>query len=195
MVMVSRQLHIVFLSLFISVFFSSSSYANNDGGDKENTQEPEKVNWMSFEEAIAKSKTNPKKFFIDVYTDWCGWCKVMDRQTFSHPQIARYLNEKYYAIKLDAEQKEDIIFQGRTFKFVPSGRKGYHQLAASLVNNQLSYPTVVFLDEKYRILSPVPGFRKPVEMDIILKYFGENNYLETKWEEFSASYESSIVTQ
>src|SRR4249920_756491 len=53
------------------------------------------VKWMSFEQAVEKSKTEKRKIFIDVYTDWCGWCKVMDKNTFSEAQVAKILNEKF----------------------------------------------------------------------------------------------------
>src|SRR5438045_724912 len=95
------------------------------------------VKWMSFEEAVAKSKTEKRKIFIDVFTDWCGWCKVMDKNTFPDPEIAKLLNEKFYPVKFDAEQTADVVFRGSTFKFVSQGNRGYHQLAAALLNNQL----------------------------------------------------------
>ncbi|HNT51001.1 MAG TPA: DUF255 domain-containing protein, partial [Cyclobacteriaceae bacterium] len=94
------------------------------------------VKWMTFEEAVEKSKTEKRKIFIDVYTDWCGWCKVMDKNTFTDPKIASLLNEKFYAVKFDAEQTADVNFRGTTFKFVPYGNKGSHQLAMALLNNQ-----------------------------------------------------------
>src|SRR5260370_42057313 len=98
------------------------------------------VKWMSFEEAVEKSKTEKRKIFIDVFTDWCGWCKVMDKNTFPDPEIARILNENYYPVKFNAEQTGDVAFRGATFKFIAQGNRGYHQLAAALLNNQMSYP-------------------------------------------------------
>src|SRR6187455_2873333 len=76
------------------------------------------VKWMTFEEALQKSKKEKRPVFIDVYTDWCGWCKVMDKNTFNDPQVSKLLNEKFYAVKFNAEQTEDVVFQGTTFKFV-----------------------------------------------------------------------------
>lgn len=148
------------------------------------------VKWMTFEEAVAKSKTSKRPIFIDVYTDWCGWCKVMDKNTFSDPNVARLLNENFYAVKFDAEQKEDVVFNGNTFKFVPSGAKGYHQLAAALLNNQLSYPTVVFLTENFEMIQPLPGYRKAPEFHKIAQFIGEGHYKTTKWEEWEKKYSS-----
>ena len=148
------------------------------------------VNWMSFEEAVEASKVEKKKIFIDVYTDWCGWCKVMDKNTFNQETVAAYLNENFYAVKLDGEQKEDITFRGTTFKFVPSGRKGYHQLAAALLNNQLSYPTVVFLDEDFNMLQPLKGYQKPDFFYKVMSFIGEEHYKKTEWKEYEKSYVS-----
>jgi thioredoxin-related protein len=153
-------------------------------------QEPGTVKWMSFEEAVSKGKKEKKKIFIDVYTDWCGWCKVMDRQTFSDPEVARLLNEEFYPVKFDAEQKEDVVFDGHTFKYVASGKGGYHELAAALLQNKLSYPTVVFLNEEFQMIQPLPGFRKAEEFHKIVKFIGEDHYKSTSFDDFQKTYES-----
>lgn len=147
----------------------------------------QEINWISFEEAVAKTKKdgNTKKVFIDVYTDWCGWCKKMDKDTFQNPQVAEYMQENFLMVKFNAEGKEPIDFDGRTFEFVPSGRRGYHQLAAALLKNRLSYPTVVFLDENMKMLSPVPGYQRVDPFMQIARYFGENIYKEKDWKTYS----------
>ena len=145
------------------------------------------IKWMTWEEAVQKAGTDaqPKKMFIDVYTDWCGWCKKMDRDTFGNPEVAAYMDENFYMVKLDAEQKEPIEFRGKTFNFVASGRRGYHELAAALLQGRMSYPIVVFLDEEIKMLSPVPGYQKPDAFLKIARYFGENIYRDTSWEAYS----------
>jgi len=148
------------------------------------------VHWMTFEQAVEKAKTEKRKIFIDVYTDWCGWCKVMDRKTFTDPNVAKLLNEKFYAVKFNAEQRDDVKFHETTFKFVENGRSGYHQLAAALLNNQLSYPTVVFLDEDFKMIQPLPGYREAAEFHKIAQFIGEGHYKTEKWEDFQATYKS-----
>lgn len=159
-------------------------------------QEGGPVKWMTFEEAVAKAKVEKRKLFIDVYTDWCGWCKVMDKNTFSDPVIAKLLNEKFYPVKLDAEQTADIVFNGTTFKFVPYGNKGTHQLAAALLNNQLSYPTVTFLEEDFTAVYPIPGYRKPEEFHPLLIFFAENHHKKgaDQYAEFLKTYKSPYAT-
>lgn len=139
------------------------------------------VEWMTIEQALEKSKTEKRKIFVDVYTDWCGWCKVMDRETFSDPEVARVLNEKFYPVKLNAEtKKEDVVIHGTTFKFVEtSPGKGVHQLAVALLQNQLSYPTVVFLSEDFGMISPMPGFKKPEEFHVSLSFVASDAFKRT----------------
>lgn len=151
----------------------------------------QEVTWLTWNEAasLAETDKNPKKIFVDVYTDWCGWCKKMDKDTFQNADVAAYMEEKFYMVKLDGEGKEPIEFKGKTYNFVPQGRKGYHEFAAALMQGKLSYPTTIFLDEKMNMLSPVPGYQKPTPFLNIAKYFGDNIYLEKDWKTYSAKVE------
>ena len=144
---------------------------------------------MSWEDAatLAAQKGNTKKIFVDVYTDWCGWCKRMDKDTFQNPEVAAYMNENFLMVKLDGEQKEAIEYKGTTYNFVAQGRNGYHELAAALLQGRMSYPTVVFLDENMQMLSPVPGYQKPQPFLRIARYFGDNIYKEKDWQTYSQS--------
>lgn len=148
----------------------------------------QEVKWLSWDEAakLAETEKNPKKIFIDVYTDWCGWCKKMDKDTFQNAKVAEYMSKNYYMVKLDGEGKEPIVFRGKTFKFVPSGRNGYHEFAAALMQGKMSYPTTIFLDEKMNMLSPVPGYQKPEPFLKIAKYFGEDIHKEKDWNTYDS---------
>ena len=147
----------------------------------------DKIKWMTFEEAVKLNETQPKKIFIDVYTDWCGWCKKMDQTTFIDKDIVTYMNENFYAVKFDAEQSESIEFMGHTFiNPNPMGaRKGTHQLAAALLQGKMSYPSYVFMNENNQLLTIVPGYAEAKAFLPILKFIGSNAYLTTTWEEFS----------
>ncbi len=147
----------------------------------------QEVQWMSWDEAVARSveDKSPKKIFVDVYTDWCGWCKKMDKDTFQNAEVAAYMADTFYMVKFDGEGKHPIDFKGKTYKFIPSGRSGYHELAAALMQGRLSYPTVIFLDEQFNMLSPVPGYQKPEPFLNIARYFGDNIFKNTDWKTYS----------
>lgn len=172
-----------FISLLLTTFLYYGIYFNTY------TQ----VKWYTIEEAIEKNKKEPRKIVIDVYTDWCGWCKVMDKNTFSNAIIAEYLNKKFYPVKFNAEQTADVKIGDKVFKYVQSGMRGYHELAAALLQGQLSYPSVVFLDENLGLIYISRGYVQAQQFDMISKYIGENYYKSIKWEEFTNNYKSPIV--
>ena len=141
------------------------------------------IKWMSFEEAVEKNKTEPKKMFIDVYTHWCGWCKRMDATTFQDPNVVDYMNKNFHAVKLDAETRDTIHFQGYDFIYRAENRA--NDIAVSLLNKRMSYPTTVFLDESVSILSPVPGYLTAEQIIPVLRFYGENIYKTKTWENYS----------
>jgi len=170
------------------IFISSISWFGN-----KNAEPKKEIEWMTFEEAMEAQKKKPKKILIDVYTDWCGYCKKMDKTTFRNKEIVKYLNKNYYAVKLNAEQKETITVDGKEFLFREDyGRRGIHELAYALAtkNDRIGYPTFVFLDESSERLDVIPSFLKPEQMHQILSFFGEDIYKETEWTEFIENYKS-----
>ncbi|HBH49850.1 MAG TPA: thioredoxin [Bacteroidales bacterium] len=148
------------------------------------------VKWHTIEEAVELNKTNPRKIMIDVYTDWCKWCKVMEKNTFMQPVVADYLNENFYAVKFNAEQREDVNILGTTFKFVSQGGRGSHQLAAAL--GATGYPYVVFLDENMNIITSLPGYTKAPQFDKVMNYINGEHYKELAFDAWSATYTSPL---
>lgn len=148
------------------------------------------IEWHSFAEAYMMSKKKPKKIFIDVYTDWCGWCKKMDRETFQDPETAKYMQKHFYCVKLNAETKDTIVIDD-TVKFVnsnPKGKGGNNQLAVDLLRGKMSYPSYVFLDEKKQYLTMIPGYYSAENFAPFIHYFGDNAYLTTKWEDYQSGF-------
>ena len=152
----------------------------------------EGINWITWNEVEAKMEKEPRKVLVDVYTQWCGPCKMMNKTTFSDPNVVKFINENYYAIKFDAEGPQPVTFKGTTYEnatYDPAktGRNGTHDLTRAIapVNGRIAYPTIVYMDENFGILSPVQGFQKPEQIMPILKFFGEDAYKEQTWEEYT----------
>ena len=148
----------------------------------------QEIKWLTWEEAQAKNAKEPRKFIVDVYTQWCGWCKKMDKATWEQPEISKYINANYYPVKFDAETKEDINFNDRVFKYVRNGTSGYNELAVEITFGKLSYPTIVFLDENLDVIQPIPGYKDPASLDKIMKYFAENYYKSIPWKKYEEMY-------
>ena len=150
--------------------------------------ENERINWLSWEEAIEKSQTEQKKIVVDIYTDWCGWCKRLDANTFQKEYIARYINEHYYAVKFNAEQRQEIEFKGKIYKFLDQGRRGYHELAAEITRGRLGYPTIVFLNEELEVIQAINGYKGPEDFEKIMTYFAQDYYKKMPWDTYQKTY-------
>jgi thioredoxin-related protein len=158
-------------------------------------QNTETLTWHTLSEALVLNATTPKKFLIDVYTDWCGWCKVMDKNTFQHATIAGIIDKYFYAVKFNAEKDGEVTYQGKTYQLVidPNSKKGYHELTNVLMNNQASgYPTICYMDESTNIIQAVSGYLTPEQIEPILMFFGTNAYKTTSWETFTASFTTQL---
>ncbi len=148
------------------------------------TVNDKEINWITLDQVQEKMKKNPRKVYIDVYTPWCGWCKVMDQKTFTNPGVISYINKNFYAVKLDAEQADSIHFMGGHYGL--EGRT--NQFAIQLLRGQMSYPTTVIMEENFQNPQPIPGYQDVKAIEPILKYLGENHHKTTPWEEYSKKF-------
>ena len=147
----------------------------------------QEINWMSLEEAVTKQKKNPKKIMMDVYTNWCGPCKLLDKNTFQNKSVADYVNEYYYAVKFNGEGNEVINFNGKEFKndgYKPelaNRRNNPHDLTRYFKVN--AYPTMVFIDEKGGFIFPLRGYKTPQQLELYLKMFKNDDHVNMKTQE------------
>lgn len=139
------------------------------------------INWISLDEVQKRMKKEPRKVYIDVYTGWCGWCKVMDKKTFTNPGVIKYINQHFYAVKFDAEQADSVHFMGAAYGL--EGRT--NQFAIQLLRGQMSYPTTVIMEENFQNPQIIPGYQDVKAIEPILKYIAENHYKTTPWEQYS----------
>ncbi len=195
-----------FLFAPILVFFSCTQESKKDSNAatpnaaSSNTADAHisgPVNWITMDELDAKMKQEPRKVVVDLYTDWCGWCKKMDANTFSDETLAAYLNEKFYAVKFNAETNAPVQFNGETFDPLPGGRRPTNKLTYKLIlgdqaNGRVGYPTFAFLDEKLQRIEAFPGYKDAAGFDAVAHFVGENHYKGTSFTEFIQNFKSAI---
>lgn len=172
----------IILVLLVGVFFSFSTSA-------------QEINWLSLEEAVALQKETPKKIMMDVYTSWCGPCKMLDRNTFRNKDVVDFVNKNYYAVKFNAEGNEAVSFKGQTYSNpgynpeLAKRRNSAHELSRYLKIQ--AFPTIVFFDEEANVIFPLKGYKTPKQIELYLKMFGVDKHKELDTQEkFNAYYKA-----
>lgn len=116
---------------------------------------------VPFEKVAALHQVDPKPMVVFVHTDWCRYCQGMKNTTFKNDHLIKLLNQDFYFLDLNAEEKQNIYFHQQVFRYKPNGNNtGVHELAEALGNNngKLSYPTLCFLNADYEIIYQHHGF-------------------------------------
>ncbi len=173
------------------------------------------VKWLSFTDAAKAAKKVKKPILVDVYTTWCGPCKMMSANTFNNPKIAEYINKNYYPVKFDAETRDTVYLDSfvndttfdktgkqvikqkpYTFKFYnqypETQKRPPHQFAMSLLDGELSYPSIVFLNGDIQRLNIIKGYHDVKQFEPIMKFFGENAYEKQSWDDFNKKFISEF---
>ena len=155
----------------------------------------QEIKWMTFEEALAAQKKKPKKIMMDVYTNWCGPCKMLDKNTFHNKDVVNYVNKNFYAVKFNAEGNSVVNYKGQEFKNpnykeeLKNRRNSVHQLSRFF--KVRAYPTIVYIDEKGDMIQPISGYMKPQQLELYLKLFHTDDYKGiTTQEEFNTYYKA-----
>lgn len=160
-----------FIFLNLSIWASSMNkpkpYSNTDLESKES------IEWLNLETAADRNKEEKKFFFLDIYTDWCGWCKKMDQSTFKDSSVVAYMNEHFFAVKMNAESKAPIAYIEVLYEYKMFNGKGYNELAVNLLSGKMSFPSFVVLSKKEVKVGTLVGFQKPTELLLALKGYVE----------------------
>lgn len=177
----SREYKKYLLLVGIFLFAFQYGYANKR----------KEIDWVTFEELAELQESSPRKVLISIYTQWCGWCKRMDKQIFSNEDLAKYVNEHFYAVRLDAESKNSIFFKGQSYQY----NKDYkvNELAAVLLQGQMSYPSTIIMMEDMVNIESFPGFMELPTVEAILIYFGSNAVIKQSWQEFHRDFKASWI--
>ncbi|MEL6672288.1 MAG: thioredoxin family protein [Bacteroidota bacterium] len=155
-----------------------------------NTLQAQEIAWKSMEEATRLSQQDGKKILVDLYTDWCQYCKKMKRVTYREAAVVAYINAHFHAVKFNTEKDRDSLTIGdRVYRFLPEvGREGIHEWPLKMMAGRPMYPSTVFLTSSARLITTVPEYRKPKEMLILLHFIQESAYEHTSWTKFKSSF-------
>lgn len=153
------------------------------------------INWLSMDEALALQLDSPKKIIMDVYTSWCGPCKLLDKNTFSNADVIKFINKNYYPVKFNAEGTDDINYDGITYDNpnYQAGRKGrnsQHLFAKAL--KITGYPSIVFFNKDGGFIQTVVGYKTPQQLEIYLKMMANDDYLELTTNEAWQNYQENF---
>lgn len=173
------------LLIALSVFMSYCSVAQ--------PAEEGLVKWLSFKEAQELNKKQPKPFLVDVYTNWCGWCKHMMKTTYSNPNIAGYINMYFYPVKFNAETKDTIEYNGKVYKTTsPDNPKAPHELAIKFLGQSLSYPSTIFVSNNFEFNLLSQGFLEERKLEPLLIYTVENIFRSSGYEDFAKQFDHTF---
>lgn len=177
-----------------------SSISESHESETANSNDIEKIHWVSFEEAQELMKTEPRKILVDVYTEWCGPCKMMMKNTFTNPVIINHINENYYAVKWNAECSDTVTFKDNSYMnpgFNPNrkGRNATHDLtkAIAAVDGRLAYPTTLFIDAKWNLITGIQGYLEPKRIEPILQFILDEEYAKgTDFPTYQSTFASKL---
>jgi len=147
------------------------------------------------DKALELQKNTPKNIMIDIYTTWCGPCKMLDKNTFTNKDLITFVNANYYAVKFNAEGNESVNYKNRLFEnpnYDPAKakrRNSAHQFSQYL--GVRAYPTIVFLDDNAELIAPIPGYQTGQKIEIYLQLFKDQTYKDINSQEaFNTYYKS-----
>jgi thioredoxin-related protein len=169
--------------LITGLIYSCLSFSQSEDG---------LVKWLTIKEAQELNKVQQKPFIIDVYTDWCGWCKHMMKTTYSNPNIAAYVNQFFYPVKFNAETKDTIEYNGQIYKPTSPSPKTPHELAIKFLGNALSYPSTIFVSNNFEFNLLSQGFLEEKKIEPLLVYTVENIFKSATYDDFSSQFEHTF---
>ncbi len=148
------------------------------------------IYWQSLEEALGRARYQDRLLLLYIYTPWCSPCIMMDQNVWSHPLIASYATANFHCVRLNAEARDSIPFNGTQFPYLPELHA--NQLAYLLLEGNMQYPALVLMAPSGEVLLALRGYLKPALVDTLLHYFATRSYQRIRWEDYQKEYQSQL---
>ncbi len=156
----------------VSVWAVSPPSANKDSG--KNIKEKSPIVWNDYDDGLKLAAKSKKPIMVDFYTDWCGWCKKLDKTTYADSTVAKYVSDHFIAVKINAESKEALD--------LPTGTSNGAGVARDF--GVRGYPSIWFLDSNAGKITNLPGYRPPEQFIHVLRFIGEEIYKTKSFQEY-----------
>lgn len=159
----TKSILAVFVLAVIGGLFAWTSGGATDGGK-----------WTAYGDALKKAEGSDRILVVDVYTNWCSWCKKMDRDVYGDPAVRAVLNQHFIAAKLNAESTTTHAVGGQS--------RSERDIAKSF--GVTGYPTTLFLTAAGDPITVLPGYVPKETFLLVLEYIHTRSYERQSWEEF-----------
>jgi thioredoxin-related protein len=173
--MSTRTVGIVIVVALVTV--GAIVFLSSSGDSASENSATEAVKWHSFDEGVSLARQENKKILIDIYTDWCVWCKKMDKEVYTNGTVGQTMTSSFIAVKLNAESQKGVTFDGTQMN------------EASLAGTMgvTGYPTTVFLDPAAKPITKISGYMEPKEFASLLRFIGEDHYKTKSFQDYKNS--------
>lgn len=153
------------------------------------------VKWESIEQASQSPNPEKKAYFIDFYTTWCGWCKKMDKETFTNPTVIKLLNKYYIPVKFNAEGDAEFKWNGVKYNNASTtagGRPNTHTFVRTMLGQQMGFPSFVFCSSDKSLLTIAQGYQTADELIMVLWYFASGDSKKYPYETYQRIFDKEI---
>ncbi len=154
------------------------------------------VEWQPIEKVgVTKLEGNAKMFFIDFATDWCGWCKKMDKDTYEKSVVAAIMNHYYISVHFDAETKNTFLWNGKEYSNTASRRGNPHDFTRAVLGSQIGYPSVAIFDQQMNLVQVLSGYQGPDDFIKFICFFVNDNYKKYSYQKYMEIFDTQIYPE